>query len=159
MSLEQIATEARAELEQPQTREGEYIPGAESSGPAPGPSEADKLEAEARQWSALPFLFGSIVSRALPELRDVYTDTACLAWGRLMVPVARKYGWSLLGLEQEAALLVATWQFIGPTWDALKRKRATQNAKESKPDAPQAEAPAPKPEAAEHPLHPDGSPS
>ena len=127
--LEAIRDEARA-LEPapaPTTADG----GAAGPGAAPAAEviTAAELEArEAQEWASLPYLFGSIVGRALPELRAVYTEAACLEWGRAMVPIAHKYGWTVSGFSPWLGLAGATWKLADPTIDAVRAARARAEA-------------------------------
>ena|SRR5258706_903595 len=153
MSLEDIAKEAKATLDptagQGAPREGEFIP-------AGGPTEEQKIEEEAKAWAGIPYLLGGLLSKALPELREVYTEAACLEWGRATVPVARKYNWSLSGFELEGAWVICSWGLLSPAWDAVKRRRANDKPK-PEPEQP-APAGSPEPEAPAGEFHPDGSP-
>ena len=157
MSLDGIAAEAQASLGDGTPREGEFIP---AGGADPAAADRAKLEAETREWAGVPYILGGLLSKILPELKEVYTLQACMEWGGSMVPVARKYGWTMGGLELEAALLIATWSLLSPTVDALKRRRATNAKPQEKTET---EKPAGEPGAnlnAEAPAetHPDGSP-
>ncbi len=151
MSLDGIAAEAKEALggpiAQPQGGEGPRVE------VLPPLADKEKFEDEAKGWAGLPYVFGGILARGMPELREVYTEAACLDWGRAMVPVARKYGWTLGGAECLITLAAATWTLAGPTLDAIKRRRAPKS------ERPQTKAPD-EPEAAEpaQATHPDGSP-
>lgn len=161
--LDDIAAEARRELGAPQagqggaTLEGEFI----GVGDDPAATERAKFEKEKQEWAGLPFVLGGLLSKILPELKDVYTMEACLAWGESMVPVARKYGWSMGGYELEAALFFTTWGLVSPTLDALKKRRAANATPKPEPEpaAPAASAePQRDPDAPTGETHPDGSP-
>ncbi|SRR6266446_2659013 len=152
MSLEDIAAEARQQLgslEKPYG-EGQGGPRVEILPPI---TDQEKAEDEAKEWAGFPYLFGRLLSPVMPELKEVYTEAACLEWGRRMVPVARKYTWTPGGASMWIGLGIATWKLGEPTVAAIKRKRA-QNDRTAKPQA----EPAREPQAGETATHPDGSP-
>jgi hypothetical protein len=161
MSLESIAAEASADdklaasADPGTTREGEHIP---AGGAAADP--AAQFEAEAREWAGFPYVIGGLLSKAMPELAGVYTETACVSWGRAMVPVARKYGWTVGALGPLAGLASASWSLLSPTFDALKRRRAQhEKAPQAQPDAaPQGAAAEDLGEGKPAATYPDGSP-
>jgi hypothetical protein len=149
--LEGIAEEARASLGGEGAREGDFIP----AGGAAEKTEDQKKEDEAREWASVPYVLGGLLARALPELKAVYTESACLDWGRATVPVARKYNWSLGRWTAEFSWLGATWGLLAPAFDAIKKRRAA----DAKP-RPQSEqsSSSGESEAAKGATHPDGSP-
>src|SRR5712691_8951715 len=104
MSLDGIAAEATEALGGPGVKPQGEGPRVELLPPL---TDQEKFEDEAKGWAGLPYVFGGILARGMPELREVYTETACLDWGRAMVPVARKYGWTLGGAECLIALAAA----------------------------------------------------
>lgn len=75
----------------------------------------DDAEKQAREWGLIPFTIGSALAMFAPELRQVYTEDACLQWGHSMVPVAEKYGWSGGSKFPELALLLSTAGLVLPT--------------------------------------------
>jgi hypothetical protein len=158
--LDDIAAEARRELGAPQagqggaTLEGEFI----GVGDDPAATERAKFEKEKQEWAGVPFVLGGLLSKVLPELKDVYTMEACLAWGESMVPVARKYRWSMGGFELEAALFMATWGLASPTFDAIKKRRAANAKPKEEPQPAASGQPDPDPKAPDGDTHPDGSP-
>ena len=97
-------------------------------------TQAERDRAEAIEWAGYPYLFGSIVGEAMPELKAVYTEAACMAWGEKFLPLARKYGWSagVVGLWMGAA--GATWALLAPTAKVARRYMA--QAKQSAQPAP-----------------------
>ena len=109
--------------------------------PADGSPVATE-EAEAKEWAEFPALFGAIICQAMPELRESYSESNCAEWGRRMVPVARKYGWTTKAFGGWIGLLSATWIFAKPTFDAVRARRAAPP--KPAPDAakPETEAPA-----------------
>lgn len=94
--------------------------------PAPG-QEADAAPSvdPGEQWAMIPAMIGSALAIALPELREVYSENACRAWGASMVPVAEKYGWDADGiLCPEVGLLAASLPFIVGTVGAVNKRKA-----------------------------------
>ncbi len=92
------------------------------------PDQAATDEASAKEWAGLPFVFGSIVSKAMPELAQVYSEEKCLDWGRSMVPVAKRYGWTAGAAGLWAPLIATTWGFARPTYEAIKQRRSPKAA-------------------------------
>ncbi len=92
----------------------------------------------AKEWAQFPALFGQLVTPALPELRTVYTDEACMAWGRAMVPLADKYGWTpgefMQWLGPWAGVAMATWPLAWPTVKAIKARRAVADLAAAAPN-------------------------
>jgi len=88
----------------------------------------DKAEAEAdpvnqaRAWGALAYSVGGMLSIIAPELKSVYTEDACLAWGTAVVPVAEKYGWSGPSNVPELGLLMATVPLALPSFFIVRQK-------------------------------------
>jgi hypothetical protein len=146
--LDGIAEEARGALGGDGAREGDFIPagGAEKT-------DDQKKEDEAREWASVPYVLGGLLARAMPELQAVYSESACLDWGRATVPVARKYGWSLGRFTAEFSWIGATWGLLAPAFAAFKQRRDNANKRpvEAGPEA------RPEPEPAAR-THPDGSP-
>lgn len=112
-------------------REGEFleagIPGGPELGPDGPTSSQQPGDADAEQramWAMLPKTFGNILSMAMPELREVYSDAACDAWGAAMLPVAKKHGWNTDTLSAEVTLLMASVPFALATVAAIARRRA-----------------------------------
>lgn len=81
----------------------------------------------AQAWAQIPKMFGGILSMALPELKDAYSDAACLQWGAAMQLVAAKYEWdaaeTMSRFGPEIALVVATIPLALPTITAIKQRR------------------------------------
>lgn len=87
-------------------------------------------ERKAREWGVLAYTIGGALSMAAPELRQVYTEAACLDWGRSVVPVATKYGWDNGPSKvPEIGLLLSTLGLAIPTVYVLR-----QRIKEAKPE-------------------------
>src|SRR5260221_9731473 len=106
MSLADIAAEAaKDEKLQPAPQAGE--PGAPA--PAPQLDAAALLEAQAKGWAGFPYVLGGLCAKAMPGLIPVYTETACLEWGRAMALVAQKYGWTVGPFGPWFGLTAASW--------------------------------------------------
>jgi hypothetical protein len=94
----------------------------------PTPEQAQQIEAEAsadagaREWGVIAFTIGGALSMFLPELKQVYTEEACLNWGRSVVPVAEKYGWGSTGKVPELGLLLATLSLALPTAFCIRHR-------------------------------------
>jgi hypothetical protein len=81
-------------------------------------------DAQARGWGVIMWTVGSALAMVAPELRQVYTDDACLNWGRSVVPVAEKYGWSGPANVPELGLLISTAGLAVPSYLVIKAKLA-----------------------------------
>jgi hypothetical protein len=127
--LESLAGEAKA-ADAP-------TPEALAPGAAPVPA-ATSDDALAREWAELPAMVGSGLSFAIPEASQIWTDEACLKWGKAMVPIAKKYGWEPMKGLLWLKLLGATGALVGPTVLVVRaRYQAAQHPPaEPKPDAP-----------------------
>lgn len=91
---------------------------------------------QARAWGALAYSVGGMLSIIAPELKSVYTEDACLAWGTAVVPVAEKYGWSGPSNVPELGLLMATVPLALPSFFIVRAKlRAMRAAKEAADEA------------------------
>lgn len=89
---------------------------------------AETLEASARQWGSIAYMIGGALAMVAPELRQVYTERACMDWGRAVVPVAEKYGWSGVGHLPELGLLIATAGLAVPSVLAVRAAVAKEKA-------------------------------
>src|SRR5262249_24003284 len=129
-ALKAIGDEARAE---------ENAPPAPAAGAAPAPGAVaqptpDELRAKAAAtWARLPFVFGRIIVKALPDLDATYNEAACMQWGEAMVPVAEKYGWNAPELIEVTAA-VATLSFVVPTAVAIAKARRAAAEAAAQPD-------------------------
>lgn len=85
---------------------------------------AHDAEERAREWGMVAYTIGSALSMLAPELRGVYTDDACMGWGRSVVPVADKYGWNGPGNVPEIGLLLATAGLAVPSVLAVRTRLA-----------------------------------
>lgn len=82
-------------------------------------SEAD---AAAKQWGMLMFTVGGFAQMIAPELKAVYSEDRCFAWGQQAQAVATKYGWDGPSNMPELALLASTAGFIVPSYFLMKAK-------------------------------------
>jgi hypothetical protein len=91
----------------------------------------EDLEAGARSWAMIAFTIGGGLSLLAPELKPVYSEDACMQWGRSMMPVAQKHGWNSPGALPELGLLVTTVGFAVPSFIVIREK--LRQAKEKAP--------------------------
>lgn len=115
---------------------------------APGEAAAPKLSA-ADEWAQVPAVFGRILSRFYPELEPVYSEKACAEWGRAMVPVAEKYGWTasrfFAWLGPWIGLAMASESLATPTYQALAARVRAARAAKAAPEGAAASDGAPPP--------------
>lgn len=98
-------------------------------------ADADPIN-QARAWGVLAFSVGGMLSIIAPELKGVYTEDACLAWGTAVVPVAEKYGWSGPSNVPELGLILATLPLAVPSFFIMReRLRELRKAKAQAEDA------------------------
>jgi hypothetical protein len=99
-------------------------------------AQAEQLaEDSAREWGVIAYTIGTALAVLAPELRNVYTEEACFAWGRSMVPVAQKYGFDGPGNVPELGLLISTMSLGVPTALVLRAKiAALRSAPGADPD-------------------------
>lgn len=106
---------------------GAIVDEADAAG-GPTPEQAEQVAAEAvadqgaREWGVLAYTIGNALSMFAPELRQVYTEDACLAWGRSVVPVAEKYGWAGTGKVPELGLILSTVGLVAPTVIVIRHR-------------------------------------
>jgi hypothetical protein len=93
-------------------------------------AKEEQLETGARSWGMIAFAIGGGLSLIAPELKQVYTEDACMQWGRSMMPVAEKYGWNSPGALPELGLLMTTMSLAVPSVLAVRTK--LQQAKAAK---------------------------
>lgn len=94
--------------------------------------QAETLEQGAREWGAIAFMIGGAVGMFVPEVKPIYTEDACLNWGRAMMPVAEKRGWNSPSALPELGLLIATMGMVVPTVMLVRAKvAAIREGKES----------------------------
>lgn len=94
---------------------------------------AGAVRGESEKWGDLPFMFGSIICMALPELKEVYSRPRCDDWGEVMAPVASKYGWDVDSvIAGEFGVILSTGALFGlPTMLAIRARRAAAEAEAS----------------------------
>jgi len=78
----------------------------------------------AKQWGMLMFTIGGFACMIAPELRQVYSEERCFAWGQQANAVAEKYGWNGPSAMPELALIASTAGFAVPTYFLLREKVA-----------------------------------
>lgn len=87
----------------------------------------------AQAWGQVAMMVGGILSMALPELKTVYSEPACMAWGGGMAAVAEKYGWeadeTIAKFAPECALALASFPLIVGTVQAIKSRQEASKAK------------------------------
>lgn len=87
----------------------------------------------ATTWAQIPMVVGGMLAMIMPELRQHYTEKACLAWGQGMQQVADKYGWDagevISKWAPECALVIASVPLILPTVAAIRVRRAAHDEK------------------------------
>lgn len=102
-------------------------PSAESRQEQAAQAEAISLEdANAKAWGMVMFTVGGFVQMVAPELKPVYTEDRCFAWGKQAGAVAKKYGWDGPSTMPELALIASTLGFAVPTYLVIKGKLADQ---------------------------------
>lgn len=91
----------------------------------------------AQTWGQIPFMFGKVISMAMPELAGVYTEEKCYQWGVGMAAVSEKYGWDageVIGrFGPEIALAVASVPLVVPTFQAIKARREAKEREKAPP--------------------------
>lgn len=87
----------------------------------------------AREWGMIMFMIGGGLAMIAPELRKVYTEEACAAWGASVMPVSEKYGWDGPGSIPEVGLAISTIGLAVPSVLAIRAKLA--ELKEARLDA------------------------
>lgn len=99
-------------------------------------AEAD-ADTQAREWGVIAYTVGSALGMLAPELKQVYTEDACLKWGRSVVPVALKYGWNGPGAVPELGLLISTAGLAVPSYLVIRMKLAQLKAAKEAAEAQQ----------------------
>lgn len=96
------------------------LPGSDGA-QAPGAILAPAPVADpAKEWSEIPAGVGAMLAFQFPELREVYTEGACMAWGTAMVPIAARYGWTPGKFFPWFSLIGATASLLVPTMQVIK---------------------------------------
>ncbi|MBB1073635.1 hypothetical protein HUU62_04330 [Rhodoferax sp. 4810] len=93
-------------------------------------AQVSQAEASAKQWGMLMFTIGGFAQMIAPELKPVYSEERCFAWGQQANAVGEKYGWNGPSSMPELALIASTAGFFVPTWLIIKQK--VQHAKAAK---------------------------
>lgn len=121
---------------------GQVVDEVDALGPAT-PAQLQAAQAEqaleqgAREWGSIAFMVGGALSMLCPELRQVYTEEACSAWGASVMPVAEKYGWNGPGSIPEIGLAISTIGLAVPSYLAIRVK--LQQLKEAREAQAQAQ--------------------
>jgi hypothetical protein len=92
-------------------------------------AEATADELAAKEWGGIAWAVGGFLSMMAPELKAVYTEERCLAWGATVVPVAKKYGWDGTTRFPELALCVSTMSLAVPTFFVIRARLAEDGGK------------------------------
>lgn len=131
--LDQIALEAGA-------IESEQDAAARAAAGEPEPAQVDPAES----WAQIPMMVGSLLSIAMPELKQAYTPENCMNWGAAMVPLAEKYGWDgnsvLARFAPEIGVVVASLPLVLPTVAAIKARRPIDVPAREVKDPPEPDA-------------------
>ena len=94
---------------------------------------ANAQDAGAKAWGGVMFIVGGAVCMLAPELNKVYTEAACLAWGKNAQAVSDKRGWgSPTSNLPEISLLASTLMMLVPTVLVLRAKM--QEAEKNDPE-------------------------
>ena len=108
------------------------------------PPEPEPLQPPGQAWAMIPLTIGMFGAQIIPELKDIFTESACSRWGDAMALVAEKYGWdageTMAKWGPECALAVATLPLALPTIKVLKERKAAADAEKAAKKLP---APAP----------------
>ncbi|MDF3822346.1 hypothetical protein P3G55_20750 [Leptospira sp. 96542] len=83
---------------------------------------AQTEENEARDWGLLMYTVGGFAIMIAPELKPVYSEENCMAWGRSANAVSKKYGFSASRFGPEMALIGSTVGFALPTFFAVRAR-------------------------------------
>jgi len=105
---------------------------ADAANPSAEQQQAQQVEAAAvsqadiaaKQWGMMMFTIGGFACMIAPELRQVYSEERCFAWGQQANAVAEKYGWNGPSAMPELALIASTAGFAVPTYFLLREKVA-----------------------------------
>lgn len=89
---------------------------------------ASEAEQSAKQWGMLMFTIGGFAQMIAPELKPVYSEERCFAWGQQANAVAEKWGWGGPSAMPELALIASTAGFAVPTYFLIRQrmKEATE---------------------------------
>ena len=101
---------------------------------------ADTMDASAREWGTIAYMVGGALAMLAPELRQVYTEDACFAWGQSAATVAQKYGWDGPANVPEIGLAISTVGLAVPSFLAIRLRLAQLSAAKAKAQAVEVEA-------------------
>jgi hypothetical protein len=87
--------------------------------------QATAADIAAKQWGMMMFTIGGFACMIAPELKQVYAEERCFAWGQQANAVAEKYGWNGPSAMPELALIASTAGFVVPTYFLIRDKIAT----------------------------------
>jgi hypothetical protein len=120
---------------------------------------AASAESAAQEWGSLAYMVGGALTMLAPVLSQVYTEDACLRWGKSVVPVSDKYGWGNPSNVPEVGLAISTLGFAVPSVLAIRASLAALRAASEKNKPAQRPAPAEVMAAAVHdsPVPTDGA--
>lgn len=93
---------------------------------------ANAQDAGAKAWGGVMFIVGSAVCMLAPKLKQVYTEAACLAWGKNAQAVSEKRGWGSPSNLPEISLLASTLMLLVPT--VLVLRAEMQQAEKNDPE-------------------------
>lgn len=100
-------------------------PGAEQQqAQAEEQARASEADMAAKQWGMLMYTVGGFAQMIAPELKQVYSEDRCFAWGQQANAVAEKYGWNGPTAMPELALIASTAGFAVPTYFLIRDKMA-----------------------------------
>lgn len=111
------------------------------SGPKPAGAVSTEVLDPALAWAEIPQMVGQMLTMALPELKPVYTDKACLEWGKSMHRLAVKRGWSADGLPPEVSVALVSATIVIPTAIAIKMRRQVAKAQDAAKKAGETQQP------------------
>lgn len=93
-------------------------------------TQAADAEKSAVEWGRIMFTVGGFACMIEPALKQVYSEEACMDWGKHAHVVAQKYGWDAPTKVPELALLASTFGFAVPTFFMIReRLRAIKEGK------------------------------
>jgi hypothetical protein len=77
-------------------------------------------------WAMLAKGIGGALSVALPEVKEAYSDAACMQWGEAMEALSQKYGWGdgVSRFGPEIAVTFASLGLVLPVVQAVKARKA-----------------------------------
>lgn len=94
-------------------------------------AKESEQDAAAKQWGMLMYTIGGFAQMIAPELKAVYSEERCYAWGQQANAVGEKHGWNGPSAMPELALIASTAGFAVPTYFLIKAR--VKAAEESGP--------------------------